>query len=173
VLFVDQSDVGLYPKVGSGWGPSGEQDKVRTQGKNQKTYLFGALDAHSGELHVGFWPRKDSVAFVDFLRGLLAAIPDGEIHLVLDNYIVHKSRYTRAFLATEEARRVHLHFLPTYSPWLNPIEITWRIVKSRAGTNQWRDSLECVHADFHETLAHLGAILMAPSPYYAQSQGTT
>ena len=173
MLFVDQSDVGLYPKVGSGWWPSGKQDKVRTQGKNQKTYLFGALDAHSQELHVGFWPRKDSVAFVDFLRGLLTGLRDGEIHLILDNYIVHKSRYTQAFLATEEARRLHLHFLPTYSPWLNPIEITWRIVKTRAGTNQWRDSLDRVHADFSETLTHLGARLMAPSPYYAQSQGTT
>ena len=173
MLYGDQSDVGLYPKVGATWGPVGEQDKVRTEGKNQKTYLFGALGAHSKELYVGFWPRKDSVAFVDFLRGLLTRIPEGEIHLILDNYIVHKSRYTQAFLATDEARRLQLHFLPTYSPWLNPIEISWRIVKGRAGTNQWRDSLAQVHADFHETLTHLGARLMAPSYRYTQSQGLT
>ena len=85
VLYADQSDVGLYPPVGAQWGRQGQQHKTRTRGRNQKVYLFGALDAHRGKLYAGFGPRKNTVAFVDFLRALLAAIPQGPIYLIVDN----------------------------------------------------------------------------------------
>lgn len=162
MLFVDQSDVGLYPPVGAQWGPRGRQHKIRTHGRNQKLYLFGALDAHSDRLYAGFWPRKHSAAFVDFLRELLAAIPQGPIHLILDNYGVHKSRCTRAFLAGA-GRRLTLHFLPTYSPWLNRIEGTWRVVKTQAATNAWRDDLEQLTADYHATLIAMDTYLLQPT----------
>jgi len=156
-MFADQSDVGLYPPIGAQWGERGVQDKVRTSGKNRKVYLFGALDAHTDQLHAGFWPRKNSDAFIEFLRALLKDIPEDTIYLVLDNYGVHKSKKTCAFLASEEGRRIHHIFLPTYSPWLNPIEGTWRVIKGRAATNRWRDSLEHVLADYHATMTQLGA----------------
>lgn len=156
-MFADQSDVGLYPPIGAQWGDRGVQDKVRTGGKNRKVYLFGALDAHTDQLHVGFWPRKNSDAFIEFLRSLLRDIPDDRIHLVLDNYGVHKSKKTCAFLASDEGKRIKPIFLPTYSPWLNPIEITWRVVKGRAATNRWRDSPQKVVDDYSATMAQLGA----------------
>ena len=146
---------------------------MHTRGRNQKTYLFGALDAHTEELMVGFWPRKNSAAFVDFLRQLLVSVPEGEIHLVLDNYEVHKSKRTCQFLASETGQRLHFHFLPTYSPWLNPIEITWRVIKRRAGTNKWRDTIESIHHDFAATLMQMDATLAAPSFSYTHLQGMT
>jgi len=162
VLYVDQTDVGLYPPVGAQWAPRGRQHKIRTHGRNRKLYLFGALEAHSGRLYAGFWPRKHSAAFVDFLRGLLAALPPGPIHLILDNYGVHKSRRTREFLAGE-GHALTLHFLPTYAPWLNRIEMTWRLVKAQAGTNAWRDDLDQLTADYHATLTAMDAHLLQPT----------
>jgi hypothetical protein len=50
VLYADQSEVGLYPPVGAQWGPRGRQHKLRTHGRNQKVYLFGALEAHGEKL---------------------------------------------------------------------------------------------------------------------------
>jgi transposase len=172
VLYADQSDVGLYPPVGAQWGERGRQYKIPTHGRNQKVYLFGALDAHSGQLYAGFWGRKDSAAFVDFLGELLAAIPGGAIHLILDNYGVHKSRRTREFLEGA-GRRITLHFLPTYSPWLNRIETTWRVVKGRAGTNAWRDDLDQLTADYHATLRAMNTSIFQPSQGFLSEQGTT
>ena len=106
VLYGDQSDVGLYPPVGPHWGPESQPYKIRTHGRNQKVYLFGALEAHTGQLYAGFWSRKNSVAFVDFLRELLTVIPDQPLHLILDNYGVHKSR--RNYL---RVRQRDIHFL--------------------------------------------------------------
>jgi transposase len=173
VLYTDQSDVGLHPDTGNEWSPPGKQTEVPTHGKNHKTHLFGVLDAHPGQLHVGFWPHKDSDAFIDFLRDLLEHIPQGPIHLVADNYIIHMSRKTSRFLASPEATRITLHFLPTYSPWLNPIEGVWRIIRARAGTNRWRDTLDQVHRDFNATMAAMGADVMAPSTNYTSEEGPT
>ena len=172
MLYGDQSDVGLYPPVGPQWGPQGQQYKIRTHGRNQKVYLFGALEAHAGQLYAGFWSRKNSVAFVDFLRELLIVIPDQPLHLILDNYGVHKSRRTRDFLATD-GRRITLHFLPTYSPWLNPIEATWRIVKGKAGTNAWRDDVDQLTHHYQATLTQLDTVLLQPTDCFRQEQGTT
>ena len=171
VLFVDQSDVGLYPPIGNDWGLRGEQSKVHTQGKNQKVYLFGALDAHNDRLYVDFWERKDSDAFVEFLQALLRAIPRKPLYLILDNYIVHHSRKTREFLKTRAAQRLHFVFLPTYSPWLNRIEMTWRFVKGRAGTNQWRDDLEQTRNDYLETMTDNGARTLRSA--FTATEGST
>lgn len=169
MLYVDQHDVGLYPAVSSQWGPKAKQHKVRTGGRNARSYLFGARDAHTDELLMGFWPRKDSQAFVEFLRAVLRAIPQGPIYVILDNYSVHKSKLTRQFLATE-GWRFRFVFLPTYSPWLNRIEDTWRIAKGRAGTNAWRDTLVQAEAQYTDTLTHMGARLLHSAYAYSDSE---
>ena len=172
VLYGDQSDVGLYPPVGAQWDPVAEQFKIRTHGHNAKVYLFGALDAQTGQLYAGFWQRKNSRALVDFLGELLKAIPDGPIHLILDNYGVHKSKMTRAFLAGG-GERITVHFLPTYSPWLNRIETTWRVIKGRAGTNAWRDDLSQLTAEYQATLKAMNTCIFQPSIRFLSEQGIT
>ena len=82
--------------------------------------------------------------------------------LILDNYGVHKSRRTRAFLAGE-GRQLTLHFLPTYSPWLNRIEHTWPLVKTKAASNAWRDDLDHLTTDYHATLTAMHTYLLQPT----------
>lgn len=57
-----------------------------------------------------------------FLEQVVASQPAGkEIHIVADNLSAHKTRRVAAFL---DARpNVHLHYTPTYSSWLNQVEI--------------------------------------------------
>ena len=153
--------MGLYPPGGAQWGRPGQQHKIRTRGRNQKVYLCGALDAHRGKLYAGLGPRKNTLAFVDFLRALLAARPPGPIYLLVDNYGVHKSQRTRQFLA-RTGRRIRLVFLPTYSPGLNRSEATWRMVKAKAATNTWRDSFHQLTADYQATLITMNAPILTP-----------
>jgi transposase/AraC-like DNA-binding protein len=84
--------------------------------------LYAALDVKSGKVHGKTAARHTSEEFVDFLKQVVAQCPAGqEIHVILDNLSAHKTNQVRAFL--EEHANVSLHFTPTYSSWLNQVEI--------------------------------------------------
>jgi transposase len=66
--------------------------------------------------------RTTSAEFVAFLSDIVAHQRRGkEIHVIADNLATHKTEQVREFLA--EHRNVHLHFTPTYSSWLNQVEL--------------------------------------------------
>lgn len=66
--------------------------------------------------------RHTSSDFIDFLAGVVANTNWAkEIHIVLDNLSVHKTRAVQEFLAQNP--KVRFHFTPTYSSWLNQVEI--------------------------------------------------
>jgi transposase len=84
--------------------------------------LFAALNTQSGEVLGQTVPRHTSAAFVEFLSDVVASQPMGrEIHVIADNLSTHKTQAVRTFLMAHP--RVHLHFTPTYSSWLNQVEL--------------------------------------------------
>ena len=84
--------------------------------------LFAALNTQSGEVLGQTVPRHTSAAFVEFLGDVVASQPAGrEIHVIADNLSTHKTQAVRTFLI--EHPNVRLHFTPTYSSWLNQVEL--------------------------------------------------
>ncbi len=84
--------------------------------------LYAALDTQTGLVFGQTAERHTSQAFVAFLADLLVHVPRRrEIHIICDNLSAHKTRRVAEFLA--EHPRVHLHFTPTYSSWLNQVEL--------------------------------------------------
>lgn len=84
--------------------------------------LFAALNTKTGEVLGQTVPRHTSAAFVEFLGDLVQSQPrNREIHVILDNLATHKTRAVAIFLASHP--QVHLHFTPTYSSWLNQVEL--------------------------------------------------
>jgi transposase len=84
--------------------------------------LFAALNTQSGEVLGHTVPRHTSAAFVDFLGDLVASQPIGRaIHVIADNLSTHKTQAVRTFLIAHP--HVRLHFTPTYSSWLNQVEL--------------------------------------------------
>lgn len=84
--------------------------------------LFAAFNTRTGEVLGKTAPRHTSQEFVAFLEDLVAYQPKGqEIHVILDNVSTHKTKLVQRFL--EAHPNVHLHFTPTYSSWLNQIEL--------------------------------------------------
>jgi transposase len=67
-------------------------------------------------------PRHTSEEFVAFLGEVVASQPaDQETHIILDNLSAHKTPLVKRFV--EDHSHVKLHFTPTYSSWLNQVEI--------------------------------------------------
>ena len=84
--------------------------------------LYAALNTRTGEIIGQTVPRHTSAAFVEFLADVVATQPRRrEIHVIVDNLSAHKTKDVQAFLAAHP--RVHLHFTPTYSSWLNQVEL--------------------------------------------------
>jgi transposase len=125
VVYADEVDIHLNPKIGLDWMNRGQQKEVVTPGQNRKRYLAGALNARTKELTVVEGERKTSALFVALLQALRADYPRARrIHVILDNYRIHTSRISQAALAGLGGRIV-LHFLPPYCPNENRIERLW------------------------------------------------
>lgn len=84
--------------------------------------LYAAFNTKTGEVLGKATPRHTSAEFVAFLTDIVANQPRGkEIHVIADNLSAHKTELVERFL--ERFRNVHLHFTPTYSSWLNQVEL--------------------------------------------------
>ena len=84
--------------------------------------LYAGLNTRSGEVIGKTASRHTSAEFVAFLSDVVASQPrTREIHLIADNLSAHKTKKVRDFLASHP--RVHIHYTPTYSSWLNQVEL--------------------------------------------------
>jgi transposase len=143
ILYVDEVDIHLNPKIGRDWMPFGVQKMVLTPGKNKKHYLAGALNARTDELSYVESDHKDSYLFIDQLWTLVERdYPDASrIHLILDNYSIHCSKLTQ--LARDAlSDRITLHFLPPYCPQHNRIERVWKDLHANVTRNHTCTSIE-------------------------------
>jgi transposase len=84
--------------------------------------LYAALDVNTGKVQGMTAARHTSQDFVAFLEGLVERTAWAQqIHVVLDNLSAHKTKDVGRFL--REHPRVRFHFTPTYSSWLNQVEL--------------------------------------------------
>ncbi len=84
--------------------------------------LYAAFNTSSGEVLGKTAARHTSAEFVAFLGDIVANQPDQkEIHVICDNLSAHKTKKVDAFL--DEHPMVRIHFTPTYSSWLNQVEL--------------------------------------------------
>jgi transposase len=84
--------------------------------------LYAALDVKTGQVQGMTAGRHTSKEFIAFLEGLVARTEWAkEIHVVLDNLSAHKTKDVGHFLV--EHPHVRFHFTPTYSSWLNQVEL--------------------------------------------------
>ncbi len=84
--------------------------------------LYAALNTKTGKVFGKTAAHHTSAEFVAFLTAIVAAQPRGkEIHVIVDNLSAHKTKLVAEFLAARP--NVRLHFTPTYSSWLNQVEL--------------------------------------------------
>jgi transposase len=90
-------------------------------GRHGVITLFAALDALVGKLIARTEQRHTHVEWLRFLKQIDRETPkDLDLHLIVDNYATHKHAKVKAWLA--KPPRLHAHFTPTSSSWLNLVE---------------------------------------------------
>src|SRR5438105_511908 len=102
--------------------PAGRQRHGFEYYRHGTLSLYAAFNTKTGEVLGKTAVRHTSAEFVAFLTELVLNQPRGkEIHVIADNLSTHKTPQVQEFLAAHP--NVHLHFTPTYSSWLNQVEL--------------------------------------------------
>lgn len=123
--YADEFNISWHPTLRAMWSPKGQQVMIPTPGQPKKHYGIGGVNYHTGETVVLIRKRKRRSEIAEFLQTLLDKHPHQIVHVTWDNFTAHEDDEVEAVVRGAAGRLVLL-YLPTYSPWLNPIEMLWR-----------------------------------------------
>ena len=131
LLYGDESVFVLIPHIGKTWTFPGSKPIIRVSG--QRGVRVGVTSAVSQKGHLFFQFSKsnfNSGAFIRFMKALHRHFPSRKIFFIVDGAPGHRSQAVREF-SRKNAQWLALHYLPSYSPELNPSEEVWNTTKAQ------------------------------------------
>ena len=136
IVFMDAVHPTMATKLSYGWIRKGEDKQVNTTGSRTRLNIIGGIQLGKlAEAVTAQYERINQGAVVDFLVKLKAQHAKAErIHLILDG-----AAYHRADSVKEKANelKIERHYLPPYSPNLNPIERLWKVMNEHVRNNEY------------------------------------
>jgi transposase len=155
-LFLDEFGYQRWPEVAPTWGVEGAI--AQRAGNNQQWRTIGALNAVTGQVNYldGYIVGRQQVIQFYGLLNRLYPKPVQRLYVIQDNWNIHT--HPDVLTALDDYPRINPVWLPTYAPWLNPIEKLWRwlrqdILKMHRWVEDWPQVKQRVHA-FLEQFAH-------------------
>jgi putative transposase len=139
------------------WCPKGQYVMIPTPAQPTKRYGIGAVDDHTGQTVVLIRRHKRRCEIAELLDALLTTHLTGTIYVAWDNATTHEDEDVEVVVRGAAGRLVLL-YLPTSSPWLNPIEMLWRHVRR-----------EVSHCELFPTVTALIATTTAFFDHYNRS----
>jgi transposase len=131
VVWLDEMGVGSDAAAGRSWAPIGQTPVIKGTGKRFRVNMISAI-SNAGMLRFRLFTGSfTGVAFIDFLGRLVRDCGGRKVHLIVDGHPVHRAKAVSTWVG-RHAGRIELHFLPGYSPELNPVELLNQDVKANA-----------------------------------------
>jgi transposase len=156
--YADACNGSWLPTLRALWSPRGQHVMIPTPGQPYQRDGLGAVNNHTGETVVLFHRRTRRQEVAELWQALVDKHPTGPIAVAWDHADTHADDAVEAVVRAAAGRLVLL-YLPTYSPWLNPIAMLWR---------QFRR--EVTHG---ELLASLDALLKAAPAFFDRDNQST
>jgi transposase len=131
VLWLDEMGVRSDAAAGRSWAPVGQTPVIKRTGKRFRVNMISAI-SNAGRLRFRLFTGSfNGPVFIDFLGRLLRDCAGRRVHLIVDGHPVHHAKLVSAWVG-RHAEQIELHFLPGYSPELNPVELLNHDVKANA-----------------------------------------
>jgi len=162
ILFMDAMHPTQATKVSCGWIKKGHDKSIETTGSRTRLNLVGAIDLNNlSGAQVKRYEKVNSETIQHFFSELRAYNgSDKRIHLILDG-----AGYHRAQVVKDKANElnIELHYLPPYSPNLNPIERLWKVMNEHVRNNKYfataKEFRDKIDEFFSQTLPKIGDVL--------------
>jgi len=158
ILFMDAVHPTQATKLSYGWIRTGKTKHVDTTASRTRLNIVGAIQlGHIADTITSQYETINAESIVDFMGKIRAQHGSKTVHIILD-----RSGYHRASLIAEKAEKLNikLHFLPPYSPNLNPIERLWKVMNEKVRNNRFfksaKDFKEAISGFFENTLPSIG-----------------
>lgn len=140
ICFID----GVHPthnvQTAYGWMKKGESKTISANTGRSRLNLTGALDILNHHVHIREDKTLNASSTVAFFQQLEEAYPTmNKIHVFCDNAPYYRNKEVTGYLKTS---KIQLHFLPPYSPNLNPIERLWKWMKESVVYNTYYEEFE-------------------------------
>jgi putative transposase len=123
--YADEFNISWHSTLQAMWSLRGQLVMIPTPMQPTRRYSLGAVNWHTGETLVITRPHKRRREVAELLQVLLDHHPNKTVYVAWDNASTHEDEEVETVLRGAAGRLVLL-YLPTYSPWLNPIEMLWR-----------------------------------------------
>lgn len=136
VFFFDESRFGLKPALGRCWARKGVRVSAPVSPSYKNFYVYSSASPIDGEAFHLFLPNVNTEMMNLYLHEMTAAYPDCEIMLVMDQAGWHRSKKLQV------PQNIRFHWLPPYSPELNPVEKLWQWLKRHVCRNRLFSSEE-------------------------------
>lgn len=159
VLFLDEMGYTRWPDPAPDWVAASPEPTPTAEraDNNRQWHTIGVLNALTGQVNYldGYIVGRAKV--IAMYRRVAQLYPQAEcIYVVQDNWSIHQHPDVLAALA--EWPQIEAVWLPTYAPWLNPIEKLWRwlrqaVLKMHRLAADWVQLKQRVHA-FLDQFAH-------------------
>jgi transposase len=151
VLWLDEMGVRSDAAAGRSWAPVGQTPVIKRTGKRFRVNMLSAI-SNAGMLRFRLFVGSfNGPVFIDFLRRLLRDCGGRKVHLIVDGHPVHHAKLVSAWVG-RRAERIQLHFLPGYSPELNPVELLNHDVKANAAGRRRARSAGELRQELHAYL---------------------
>lgn len=158
ILFMDAVHPTQATKLSYGWIRTGKTKHVDTTASRTRLNIVGAIQlGHIADTITSQYQTINAESIVDFMGKIRAQYGSKTVHIILD-----RSGYHRASLIAEKTEKLNikLHFLPPYSPNLNPIERLWKVMNEKVRNNRFfksaKDFKEAISGFFENTLPGIG-----------------
>lgn len=162
ILFID----GVHPTQGTklayGWMPKGRKTIVETTGSRTRLNIMGALNLNDiGSTVIREYDSINSLNIGQFFIAIRETYPiTQKVHIILDGAGYHRSELVNDWAYV---MNIELHYLPPYSPNLNPIERLWKVMNEEVRNNHYfataKEFREEILAFFKERLPVLAGAL--------------
>lgn len=136
ILFMDACHPTQATKVSCGWIRTGVDKPIETTGSRTRLNIVGAIRlGHLQDTITSQYATVNGESIIDFFKLIKKQYStDKPIHLILDGAGYHRSE---AVKETAKELGIKLHYLPPYSPNLNPIERLWKVMNEHARNNKY------------------------------------